>query len=64
VGHDQRPGVRPDGPVLPKRTASRRCAEQRAALGQQWAGKDEAETDDLRLAMRQYRVFLHQLLFV
>jgi hypothetical protein len=26
--------------------------------------RDEAETDDLRLAMRQYRVFLHQLLSV
>ena len=39
----------------------RRFAEHRSALGQQWAD-DEAETEDLRLAIQRYRTFFHRLL--
>ena len=40
----------------------RRLAERRSALDRQLAGEDEAETEDLRLAIQRYRGFFHRLM--
>jgi len=38
--------------------------DARSALERQWAGGDEASTEDLRLALRKYRAFFERLLAV
>ena len=39
-------------------------ADARNGLEQQWAGGDEASTEDLRVAFRKYRAFFERLLAV
>lgn len=39
-----------------------RLAERRSVLGEEVAGEDEVETEDLRLATQRYRAFFHRLL--
>lgn len=41
---------------------SRRFDEHKASLAQQWSGPDEVATEELRLAVQQYRAFFHRLL--
>jgi hypothetical protein len=39
-----------------------RLAEHRSLLGEELAGEDDVETEDLRLATQRYRAFFHRLL--
>jgi hypothetical protein len=39
-------------------------ADHKRTLEEQWSGGGEAQTEDLRLALQQYRVFFQQLLAV
>ncbi|MEW6472176.1 MAG: hypothetical protein AB1679_07890 [Actinomycetota bacterium] len=41
-----------------------RLARRCSALGQQWAGDDEPDTEDLRLALQRYRAFFQRLLSI
>jgi hypothetical protein len=39
-------------------------AEHKRTLEGQWSRGDEVQTEDLRLALQQYRTFFHQLLAI
>jgi hypothetical protein len=54
-----------DADALVEQTISevtRTFSEARSSLEQQWAGGHDVSTEDLRLALQQYRSFFHRLL--